>query len=278
MKKHDIITKIFLAAVIICIILQAITICYSIFFSPSADWLSQVIRAGQFLGGSGFLYLFLKLFQRIIAQRIDTGYYNTPAQEKANYISNDLNEFIKKRMDNLSEAECNRYPQVAMSACLDLLLSFLKGYDGTAIYETSIFTNQAEPEIICFKDSIGHSEASSKENRKRDPNHYKKQGYESVRYLDNPSYVVDIMQYKENPNYKNANPRQKKQIETQIFHCFNVVDPHVLVVTCNKEGLFKEDDECLKQVIRTIGLILNSELIHKEKYCCVNARYCKNHK
>ena len=279
MKKHDVVSIMFFSFVIGGGLLSAVIIVYGIFFYHPEGWQERIIQLVQFFGGTGGLMLFIKQFQKIIDQRINAGYYDDE-REIVSYISGELNDYIEKRSANIEIIDDGRlYPQVAMSACLSFLLSFLRKRNSVADYEISVFWNTTEPDILCYIDSTGRNTASSNEYRKDDPMYYRNKNYEVVKYLEDEtmsmSYSVDIVHYKDNVNYKNATSRQKARIKNQIFHRFSL-NPHVLVITCNKPNVFKKSDEELKKVIRTFGLLLNSELILKAKFCCNKAMGCDN--
>jgi len=279
MKKQDEVSVLFFAFVIGGGLLSAAIIIYGVFFYHPEGWQEGIVRLLQFFMGSGGLLFFIKQFQRIIEKRIESGYYDDN-REVARFISGELFDYIKKRMDNLELSHDGRdFPRVTMEAGLSFLVSFLRKREPTAYYEVSIFWNAKEPDILCYVDSNGRNSASSIAYRKNNPHYYREKNYEVVKYLDDETksmgYSVDIIHYKDNSNFDSATDRQKDRIRGQIFYRFSVQEPHVLVVTCNKPDVFRSDDTELKQVISTFGLILNSELILKEKFCCAKESRCK---
>ena len=279
MKKHDPVSKMFFAFVCMGGLLSSTIFVYGVFFYHPEGWQESAIQLIQFFGGTGGFMYFMKQFQKIIEQRISSGYFNVE-NEIVSYISGELNDYIIKRQDNLNMINDGRlYPKVAMSACLSFLLSFLRKRNSTADYELSIFFNINEPDILCYIDSNGHDTASSHSYRLSNPNYYKDKKYEVVKYLEDETnsmgYSVDIVHYKNNDNFVDATSRQRARIEDQIFYRFSINNPHVLVITCNKPNVFKDSDNELKQVISTFGLLLNSELILKAKFCCIKSMGCE---
>lgn len=128
-------------------------------------------------------------------------------------------------------------------------------------YELSVFFDKDNPEIICYFDSNKNEIPRSSNERKRDPDYYKKRRYQVVELLLSPVTKPFIIRQTDvaGVNYSFVDEHQKKYIKSSLLYCFDIETPRALVITCDKPDAFRESDLKIITLITAAGLAMRGE-------------------
>lgn len=191
-------------------------------------------------------------------------------------FTNKFSEYIEKKNEILYTMSPMAYPQEILRQCLHLITDCLKEYIGEKHYfEVSIFTDAKEPYIFAYYDTNGNNKASSYILRKKNPKYYIENNYEVIELLRKPSPRIFIIPSTKQFKYNFINEKQREHICSQIMYCFHMESPYVLVIACDKANAFNKKDVILKNFVKNIGRILNSDILIKEHMCCRNEFKCE---
>lgn len=128
-------------------------------------------------------------------------------------------------------------------------------------YELSIFSNKDHPEIICYFDSNNNVTPRSCNERKTDPDYYKRKRYEVVELLSSPVNKLIIIGKTSHPDahYSFVDEQQKRFIKSSCLYCFDSGTPRAIVITCDKEEAFQESNQKINTLIIAAGSAMLGE-------------------
>lgn len=135
-----------------------------------------------------------------------------------------------------------------------------KQYGNELKFEISLFTNRINPQIKYYYNSTGFSIPSSNSARQANPNYYLEKQYAVVELLKNPPNDVCIKSETSKDNYSFVTEEQKRRIKSQAMFCICNQKPYVLVITCSKKNIFKENDTDFIQFIEAIGNCIKADI------------------
>ncbi len=159
----------------------------------------------------------------------------------------------KEKVDGLAEKLSRQ--------TLMFLENILSEYIGKHHYELSLFSDDDHPEIVCYFDSNNHEVPRSAKDRQEDPDYYKKKNYAVVDLLLSPvtKPIVHSITKARGVNYSFVDQHQKRFIKSTILYCFDVETPKVLVVTCDKDDAFNQEDGRILALITACALAIRGE-------------------
>jgi hypothetical protein len=173
---------------------------------------------------------------------------------------------VRQNGDLGSPEVCQSMTVELLRAVLKFMEAILKVWIGPHRYELSIFADPVAPEIICYYDSDGNVLPRSDAARRADPLYYRKEKYEVVELLERPSNRIHVIsRTHEDEDYSFANPRQTQEIRSTILCSILLDSPVALVVVCNKEGTFGEEDVRLHGLISALATALRADLELKKR-------------
>jgi len=128
-------------------------------------------------------------------------------------------------------------------------------------YELSVFSNKDHPEIICYFDSNKNETPRSSQERKIDPDYYKKHKYEVVDLLLSPVTKPVVISRTEDPSvqYSFVDDHQKRFIKSTLLYCFDIDSPRALVITCDRAQAFSKEDHNFTKLVAAAGLAIRGE-------------------
>lgn len=192
--------------------------------------------------------------------------------KKSNITENILKSYFERRLGVIMDTayslgEGLHAPRLRrlMRENLRFAESVLSAQFGPNHYELSVFINSAYPEIVGYYNSAGHDYPRSHPAREKDPNYYRKNGYAVVKLLESPPIRPFVIPFTRESDYSYSGTPQHSAIGSTIIYCFAPELPAALVVVCDRDGTFSEENTWLVTFVRGIGLSLLADIELCEK-------------
>jgi predicted MPP superfamily phosphohydrolase len=132
---------------------------------------------------------------------------------------------------------------------------------GSHHFELSLFSGGPEPNIMSYYDSAGHDYPRSREDRQRNPSYYRDKGYAVIELLDKQNNPMRILPETRNRDYNFTSEEQVSAIGSTVIYRFSNDPPAALVITCDKQDVFKAEDTEITTFVRAAGMAFEGEMV-----------------
>jgi hypothetical protein len=185
---------------------------------------------------------------------IKTGHLRDCFQEREGVIE-------RIRIQELSDAESNE-AQSLMRSYLRFLERTLRESVGEYDYEFSVFLDAENPVIACYHDTGGRTLPASHDARAQNPRYYREQRYKVVELLDNPDGPLHFISNtrSRSAGYNFTSEQQRKDVGSTILCRLAGRRAAALVVACDQESAFSQDDIRLRQLTHAVSAALGADL------------------